>query len=89
MEQTTDLLKPKVSTPTETFHMEQLTEQFFFLTKTMNLSFQDSSSGNTSDGDSQDGGVPSKGKAKDRKDNTPRALQHKSHPGYKVEEKSP
>ncbi|XP_012695902.1 PHD finger protein 10 isoform X1 [Clupea harengus] len=43
----------------------------------------DSSSGNTSDGDSQDGGVPSKGKAKDRKDNTPRALQHKSHPGYK------
>uniref|UniRef100_A0A673YBG2 PHD finger protein 10 n=1 Tax=Salmo trutta TaxID=8032 RepID=A0A673YBG2_SALTR len=54
----------------------------------------DSSSGNTSDGDSQDSGVQSKGKAKDRtatpvKDATPRLNQHKSVPGYKVEEKSP
>ncbi|KAK9964041.1 hypothetical protein ABG768_005246 [Culter alburnus] len=54
----------------------------------------DSSSGNTSDGDSQDSGIQSKVKSKDRpgtqgKDATPRSIQHKSVPGYKVEEKSP
>lgn len=47
---------------------------------------QDSSTGNTSDGDSQDSGVQSKGKSKDA---LPRTHQHKSVPGYKVEDKSP
>uniref|UniRef100_A0A9J7Y2G8 PHD finger protein 10 n=2 Tax=Cyprinus carpio TaxID=7962 RepID=A0A9J7Y2G8_CYPCA len=51
-----------------------------------NKGSSDSSSGNTSDGDSQDSGIQSKVKSKDA---TPRTAQHKSVPGYKVEEKSP
>ena len=58
------------------------------------LRLQDSSSGNTSDGDSQDGRGQTKGKAKERtgtpaKDATPRPGQQKATPGYKVEDKSP
>ncbi|KPP70237.1 hypothetical protein Z043_110954, partial [Scleropages formosus] len=54
----------------------------------------ESSSGNTSDGDSQDSAAQPKGKGKERstpapKDTPARPLQHKSVPGYKVEEKSP
>uniref|UniRef100_A0A673HD12 PHD finger protein 10-like n=1 Tax=Sinocyclocheilus rhinocerous TaxID=307959 RepID=A0A673HD12_9TELE len=51
-----------------------------------NKGSSDSSSGNTSDGDSQDSAIQSKVKSKD---GTPRTIQHKSVPGYKVEEKSP